>query len=367
MRSFIGFIKKEFLHIIRDPLTLIIIILIPIIELILFGYVLSNDLKNEQIAILDKSKDYVTTEIVQKITSSGYFEVENNLQSEKEIESEFQKGKIKAVMVFEKDFAKNLTAEMKADIQLILDSGDPNMANMIQFYLSSIIKDYQAEYNKKPIVMPIKAEINMEYNPELKSVFMFVPGLIGYILMLICALITSISITKEKELGTMEILLASPLPPYQIIVGKIIPYIIISFVNMLIILGISIFLFQVPIVGSLALLLAEGLLFISLALAVGIFISTISKTQQIAMMFSLVGLMLPTMLLSGFMYPISNMPKIIQIITLFIPARWFLVILKSIMLKGVGFAMIWQETLIIFVMTLFFVMLSIKKFKLRLE
>ena len=367
MRSFIGFIKKEFLHIIRDPLTLVIIIMIPIIELILFGYVLSNDMKNESIAILDKSKDNITAEITHKIASSGYFQIENILLNEKEIEAEFKKGKIKAVVIFEENFARKVVSENEAEVQLILDSGNPNSANLIQFYISSIIKDYQSQMNKTPNQQLINAEINLKYNPELRSVFMFVPGLIGFILMLICALITSISITREKELGTMEILLASPLPPYQIIVGKIIPYILISFVNMLIILAISTILFQVPIVGSLALLLAEGLLFISLALAVGIFISTIAKTQQIAMMISLVGLMLPTMLLSGFIYPISNMPTFIQVLTNLIPARWFLVILKSIMLKGVGIEMIWRETLILFVMTLFFIGLSIKKFKLRLE
>jgi len=367
MRSFIGFIKKEFLHILRDPLTLMIIVLIPIIELVLFGYVLSNDLKNEKIAILDHSKDEVTLNICNKITSSGYFEIEKKLQSEKQILAEFKKGKVKAVIVFENDFSKKLYAEKKANIQLILDAGDPNLANMTQYYLSSIIRNYLNSFNKGFGINIITPEVNMKYNPELKSVYMFVPGLFAFILMLICALITSVSITREKELGTMEILLASPLPPYQIIVGKIIPYILISFINMSLILAISYFVFQVPIVGSMVLLLAEGLLFICLALSVGILISTIAKAQQVAMMISLVGLMLPTMLLSGFIYPISNMPKIIQYFTLLIPARWFLVILKAIMLKGAGLEMIWKETLIIFGMTLLFILISVKKFKLRLE
>ena len=367
MNSFLGFVKKEFLHIFRDPLTLMIIFLIPLIELVLFGLVMTNDLKNEKIAVLDHAKDENTLNICNKITSSGYFEITKNLNSEKEILAEFKKGNISAVLVFENDFSKNLYSQKSAKVQFVLDTSNPNLANMVQLYLSQTIQTYIKSLNNNLKTDIFTTEMNMKYNPELKSVFMFVPGLIAYILMLICTLITSISITKEKELGTMEILLASPLPPYQIIGGKIIPYIFISIINMVTILLVSYFGFKVPIVGSLILLLSEGVLFICLALSLGIFISTVVKTQQVAMLVSLVGLLLPTMLLSGFIYPIANMPKIIQYFTALIPARWFLKILKAIMLKGAGLEMIWQETLIIFGMTLFFILLSVKKFKLRLE
>jgi ABC-2 type transport system permease protein len=207
----------------------------------------------------------------------------------------------------------------------------------------------------------------MNYNPELKSVFMFVPGVMTIILMLVSAMMTSISITREKELGTMEILLVSPLKPFQVIVGKVIPYIFLSVINAIVIILLSIFIFKMPVQGSLFLLGAESILFIVNALSLGILISTISKTQQTAMMVSLMGLMLPVILLSGFIFPISSMPLPLQVISNIIPAKWFIIILKGIMLKGVGLAYLWKETLVLLAMTLFFIGLSIKKYKIRLE
>jgi ABC-2 type transport system permease protein len=207
----------------------------------------------------------------------------------------------------------------------------------------------------------------MVYNPELKSVFMFVPGVMTVILMLVSAMMTSISITREKELGTMEILLVSPLKPFQVIIGKVIPYILLSVINAVMIILLSIFVFRMPIQGSLFLLGAESILFIINALSLGILISTVSTTQQTAMMVSLMGLMLPVILLSGFIFPISSMPIPLQAISNIIPAKWFIIILKGIMLKGVGLAYIWKETLILLGMTLFFIALSVKKYKIRLE
>jgi ABC-2 type transport system permease protein len=207
----------------------------------------------------------------------------------------------------------------------------------------------------------------MVYNPELKSVFMFVPGVMTIILMLVSAMMTSISITREKELGTMEILLVSPLKPFQVIVGKVIPYIFLSIINAVVIVLLSIFVFEMPIQGSLFLLALESVFFIITSLSLGILISTISATQQTAMMISLMGLMLPTILLSGFIFPISSMPLPLQVISNIIPAKWFILILKGIMLKGVGLFFIWKETLILIGMTLFFIALSVKKYKIRLE
>jgi ABC-2 type transport system permease protein len=207
----------------------------------------------------------------------------------------------------------------------------------------------------------------MVYNPELKSVYMFVPGVMTIILMLVSAMMTSISITREKELGTMEILLVSPLKPLQVIVGKVFPYIFLSVINAIVIVVLSIFIFKMPIEGSLLLLAFESVLFIISALALGILISTISATQQTAMMISLMGLMLPVILLSGFIFPIASMPLPLQVISNIIPAKWFIIIIKGIMLKGVGLEYVWKETLILVGMTAFFMAISVKKYKIRLE
>jgi ABC-2 type transport system permease protein len=230
----------------------------------------------------------------------------------------------------------------------------------LQNYTQTINKNVKIPYQ-------IVTKTRMVYNQELKSVFMFVPGVMTIILMLVSAMMTSISITREKELGTMEILLVSPLKPFQVIIGKVVPYIFLSVINAIIIIVLSIFIFEMPVQGSLFLLGAESILFIITSLSLGILISTVSATQQTAMMVSLMGLMLPVILLSGFIFPITSMPLPLQIISNIIPAKWFIIIVKGIMLKGVGLSFIWKETLILVGMTLFFIVLSTKKYKIRLE
>ena len=368
MKRFIGFIKKEFYHIFRDKRTLFILFGMPIVQILLFGFAITNEINNVDIAVLDKSKDANTQEIIYKISSSKYFSLKNFIENEADIESVFKKGKVKAVLVFEKDFSKKLTKENNASIQIITDATDPNTANTISNFVGSILQNYQQEINKGiQITYQIKPETRMAYNQELKSVFMFVPGVMTIILMLVSAMMTSISITKEKELGTMEILLVSPLKPFQVIIGKVVPYIFLSVINAIVIIVLSIFIFRMPIEGSLFLLGFESVLFIINALSLGILISTISETQQTAMMISLMGLMLPVILLSGFIFPISSMPLPLQVISNVIPATWYITILKGIMLKGVGLAILWKETLVLLGMTVFFIALSIKKYKIRLE
>ncbi len=368
MKRFIGFIKKEFYHIFRDRRSLFILFGMPIAQIMLFGFAITNEINNVDIAVLDHSKDATTQEIINKISASKYFSLKEIIEREVDIESVFKKGKVKAVLVFEKDFSKKLIKENNATVQIITDATDPNTANTISNFTSSILKKYQQELNKDvQIAYQIVPQTRMNYNPELKSVFMFVPGVMTIILMLVSAMMTSISITREKELGTMEILLVSPLKPFQVIVGKVIPYIFLSVINAIVIILLSIFIFKMPVQGSLFLLGAESILFIVNALSLGILISTISKTQQTAMMVSLMGLMLPVILLSGFIFPITSMPLPLQAISNIIPAKWFIIILKGIMLKGVGLAYLWKETLVLLAMTLFFIGLSIKKYKIRLE
>lgn len=239
---------------------------------------------------------------------------------------------------------------------------------MILNYTQAIIANYQAGLNDRAALpFSISVTTQMYYNQELKGVYMFVPGLMSIILMLVTAMMTSISITREKELGTMEILLATPMKPGIIIIGKVVPYLLLAFTNAIIVLLLGYFVFNVPVHGSLALLLAEMLLFILTVLSLGILISTITNSQQVALMASLMGLMLPTMLLSGFIFPIENMPLPLRIVSNIVPAKWFIIIIKSIMLKGLGLASIWKETLVLIFFMMFFLGLSIKKFTPRIS
>ncbi len=367
MKRFFGFVKKEFFHIFRDKRSLFILFGMPIAQILIFGFAITNEINNVDVAILDHANDVTTKELINKIASSKYFTIQM-IDDEKSIEKAFQQGRIKAVLNFEKDFSKKLETQHRASVQIITDATEPNTANTIVSYANAIFQNYMQEVNKdKHLPYSIVIDSQMIYNKELKSVFMFVPGVMTIILMLVSAMMTSISITKEKELGTMEILLVSPLKPFQVIVGKVIPYIFLSVINATVIILMSIFIFKMPVQGSFFLLGAESVLFIITSLSLGILISTISETQQNAMMISLMGLMLPTILLSGFIFPITSMPMPLQVISNIIPAKWFVVILKGIMLKGVGLSYIWKETLILVGMTLFFIVLSIKKYKIRLE
>lgn len=368
MNAFVGFIKKEVYHIVRDRRSLLILLGMPVAQILLFGFAITNEINNVDVAILDYSKDATTQEIINKIAASKYFSIEQVLTRESEIEPVFKKGKVKAVINFEPDFGNNLIKDRQATIQIITDATDPNTANTISNYINAIVQTYQKEQNEAiPQVYQIVTKTRMVYNPELKSVYMFVPGVMTVILMLISAMMTSISITKEKELGTMEILLVSPLKPLQVIAGKVVPYIFLSVFNAIVIVLLGIFVFHMPIQGSLLMLGLESVLFIITSLALGILISTVSNSQQTAMMASLMGLMLPTILLSGFIFPISSMPTILQIISNIIPAKWFIIIIKGILLKGVDITFVWKETLILLGMTLFFLAVSVKKYKIRLE
>lgn len=369
MHSFKGFVVKEFKQIYRDKRTLLVLFGMPIIQMILFGFAIRNEVEDAKIMVLDGSRDQVTRQIISKVDASNYFTVEGEIQRFDEIEKLFREGEIDEVIVFEQNFARKLKRGEQPQVKIISDASNPNLAQLIQQYTSAIIVDYQENH-----VRPAGAAqngavpfVSMMFNPELESVNLFVPGLIAVILMLISALMTSISITREKEMGNMEILLVSPLRPNQIIIGKVLPYLVLSFVNVLTILALARLVFGVPFKGSYTLFFVESLLFIFTALALGVFISTRANNQQTAMMASLAGLLLPTVLLSGFIFPISSMPSVLQWISTLIPARWFLVIVRSIMLKDTGLLLVWKETLILVIMTAGFIALSVKNFKIRLE
>jgi ABC-2 type transport system permease protein len=362
-----GFIIKEFFHIFRDRRSLIILFGMPIVQILLFGFAITNEIRNVNIAILDKAHDTSSERIIEKMLASGYFVMNGYLETEDEIEPIFQKGKIKAIIVFGPDLDKNLASGGTAPIQIIADATDPNTANTIANYAASIVRDYQEEINPD-VTLPLQIvpEVRMLYNPELKGVFMFIPGTMTVILMLVSAMMTSISIAREKEMGTMEVLLVSPLKPVQVVAGKVLPYILLSSINATVILLLGYFVFKMPMQGSLLALMATTLLFIITTLSLGILISTVAHTQQMAMMMSLMGLMLPTIMLSGFVFPVDSMPWPLQVISNIIPAKWFILILKGLMLKGVSITYLWKEVLILVFMTLALIGLSVKKYAIRL-
>ncbi|MEQ8413594.1 MAG: ABC transporter permease [Imperialibacter sp.] len=367
MKRLTSLIRKEFYHIFRDKRTLLILFGMPVVQILLFGYAITNEIKDAHIAILDQSNDEVSRRLTDKLVASGYFLPDGQAESIGDVEQLFKEGRIKMAVVVEPDFADKLQHEGGASVQLLADATDPNMANTLVNYATAIIQNFQLELNQpgQPPIL-VGAEVRLQYNPSLKGVFLFVPGLITILLMLVSAMMTSISIAREKETGTMEVLLASPMNPGQVIIAKVVPYFSLAFLDAVVVLLLGRYVFGVPIMGSVPLLLAEIMLFIIMALSLGILISTVAQTQQTALLLSLMGLMLPTILLSGFIFPIENMPLPLQIISHIIPARWFIVIEKAIMLKGVGIAYFWKETLILIGFTVFFIGVSIKKFNVRL-
>lgn len=367
MKQFRTFILKEFAHVFRDRKTLLMLFGLPVAQIILFGFALSNEIRNTKIIVADYSRDEASTQLINRIEANRYFEVDKQLLSHQQIEAAFKDGKVRMAIVFPAGFGSDLKHLNKAQLQIITDASDPNTASSLTGYLNSVIRDYQSQLPGSQQPYRINPEIRMMYNPQLKGAPNFVPGVMALVLMIICVMMTSISIVREKELGTMEILLVSPFQPMLVILSKAVPYLLLSLVNLTVILLLSVFVLDLPVAGSLLLLVAESTLFIITALSLGLLISTRTDSQQTAMLLSLMGMLLPTMLFTGFMFPIENMPVPLQIISNLVPARWYYTIVKSVMIKGLGLSSVWKETLVLFGMAVFFLMVSLKSFKIRLS
>ncbi len=362
MKHFKIFIWKEFLHIWRDKKTLLIIILLPIIEILLFGFVLTSEINNVNLGIRNLDNSFWSGELVRKFRNSGYFEIQQ-LYTAHDVATALQSNRVKAVLEIKPDAERKLKAGETGIMQLLLDATDPNIARTIEVYITSITNNYLSQSGSVNKIIELKPL--MYYNQDLKSVFKSVPGLMAVVLMLICAMMTSVSLAREKETGSLDVLLVSPLQPWQIVIGKMIPYMVISFVNILMITGLSYFVFGVPIRGSLPMLFLFSGLFVICALSFGLLISTLVKTQQIAMMISLAGLMLPTVLLSGLIFPVRNMPQWLQILSGIFPARWFVEILSHIMLKNSPIHYYLQPAGSILLITAILLLIATKRFKLR--
>ncbi len=368
MNQFLLFVKKEFLHMMRDPKTLLILFGMPVVQVLLFGFVLSNEIKNTRIAVLDYAHDAGSQRLVDKITSGKYFDNWKNLYAQSEIEPAFLAGQIKATVVIPEGFYHQIMHNGLAQVQIITDGTDINTSNLISGFLTYIIYDFQSELLPPGTqAFRVIPEIRMLYNPQLLGAPNFVPGVMAMVLLLICVMMTAIAIVKEKERGTMEVLLVSPYRPAWIILSKAAPYLLLALVDLVAILLLSVYVLDLPVKGSVLLLFAESALFILTCLTLGILISIQTNSQVAAMMISLGGLMLPTILLSGFMFPVENMPIVLQGISNFVPSRWYYVIVKEIMIKGAGFGAVWKETLILAFMTGVLLLVSMKKFKIRLE
>lgn len=366
--QFWAFIQKEFYHVFRDRKSLLLLFGMPITQILIFGFALTNEIKNSKIVVCNYANDIASHEIINKIEASKYFEVEKLILSHSEIESAFKTGKVKLAIIFPANFNNDLSHLRKAQIQIIADASDPNTANTLTTYVTGIIMDYQQEIlNGSLLPMQITTDLRMIYNPELKGVYNFVPGVMALVLLIVCVLMTSVSIVREKELGTMEILLVSPFNPVMVVIAKAVPYFVLSLINLTIILVLSSTLMGMPINGSIFLLYFTSSILICTALALGLLISNSTDSQQTAMLLSLMGMLLPTVLFTGFMFPIENMPMPLQYISNLIPSKWYFIIVKSIMIKGLGIKAIWKEILILSIMALFLLLVNIKKFKTRLE
>lgn len=367
MKQFLSCVKKEFRHILRDRQTLLILLGMPVALIMIFGFALTTEVKNSKFAVLDFSKDVSTRALVNELDASRYFDLAAELHSPQEIETMFHTGKAKVVVVFPPGFAADLQHVNKAPVQIIADASDPNVATTLAGYAANIMMDYLDRYKQeRKLPYTINTQLRMLYNPQLKGTYNFVPGVIAMILMLVCTMMTAITVVREKETGTMEVLLVSPIPPVMLILAKAVPYALVSFINVISILLLSVFVLEVPIQGSLVLLLAESILFTATCLSLGLLISTATASQQMAMFISLTGLFLPTVMLSGFLFPIENMPTILQVISHIVPARWYYQIVRGVMIQGLPFGAVWKETLILGGMTVVFLGAALRNFKTRL-
>ncbi|MEJ2541331.1 MAG: ABC transporter permease [Gemmatimonadota bacterium] len=373
---------KEFRHILRDRRTLAILLLLPLAQVLLFGFAVRTDIRGIRVAVVDPSPDAASLSLQAVFQGTDLFQVVAVVGSVERLPPLFQRGAIDQALVFPPDFARALGRPGGATVQVITDASDPNTGSTMRAYADRVVEGWRsralpraggtARYASGPVPptpggVRIEPRVRMRFNPTLESVNLFVPGLIAVLLTVVSALMSAISLSREKETGTLEVLLVSPLRPWQIIAGKLLPYMTMGFLNLASVLLAARLVFGVPFRGSLPLLVAESLLFILASMGLGVLIAARTSTQRTAMVGALMGLMLPTLLLSGMIFPISSMPGWLQALSNVVPGRWFLLVARGIMLKGVGLAELWQETAILSAMTAGLIVASIRAFNVRLD
>ena len=361
MKQFFSFVHKEFYHILRDGRTMLILLGMPVVQILLFGFAINMEVQHIRTVVFDPAQDAATRDITERLMANPYFHMQGYMYSPNEINKLLQRGETDVAIVYEQNFNENLVHSKKAQLQIIADASNPNTGTIVANYVTAIVSEYRPH-----IPYRIEVENKLLYNPEMKSAYTFVPGIMGLVLMIICAIMTSISIVREKERGTMEVLLASPLKPGTVLISKTVPYLALSFINLITILLLSYFVLDVPIQGNLALLIAVSVLFIFLALSLGLLISTLVQTQVTAVLISGIGLMMPTLILSGMIFPIDNMPEPLQWASSVVPARWYIAAVKKVMIEGLGFTHVAKEVGILAGMVVFLIGASIAKIKNRL-
>lgn len=364
-------IRKELLHIRRDPLSLVLLLLLPVFILVLYGYALNFDVKHLSLAVVDLDGSEASRELVSRLTAGEYFDLNYRLNSISGVDELFNHERIKIALVIPVNFSRELLAGRSPSLQILVDGTNPTPAQTGLGYLNNILMQYAvnlnlellARYGMSKIKLPLEVRSRVWYNPELKSSRFLVPGLMAFVLMVIIVLATSLTIVREIEKKTMDQLLLSPLTPVELVAGKIIPYLFLSLAGAILVLLAGRVLFGVAVRGNYFLLLLVVVIFLFCGLSQGLLISTVAGSQPVAFLLSGISTLLPTFILSGFVFPIRNMPAVIQAISYIIPARYFLVCLRSIILKGVGLQSFYRELIFMSVYGLFITLLSLLKLK----
>ena len=353
MKQFISFIIKETRHILRDKRTMLILFGMPVVMMLLFGFAISTDVKNVRTVVVLSSVDHETQKKVEALGASEYFNILYKVNTPAEAEQLIRRQKADIAIVFGLDFASR-----HSGIQLITDGADPNMAQMYSNYAMQILSSSSTHHSS--------LSNKLLYNPQMRSCYNFVPGIIGMLLMLICAMMTSISIVREKERGTMEVLLVSPVRPLMIIIAKAVPYLILAFIILSAILLISKYILLVPLTVSLFWIVAVSGIYIIVALSLGLLISTVAKTQLVALLASAMMLIMPCVLLSGMMFPVESMPEILQYVASILPPRYYIAAIRKLMIMGVGIDKVAHEVLVLCIMAFVLLSAALLKFNKRL-
>ncbi len=374
MTALAGLLRKEWFHIRRDRRTATVLVALPVVQVLLFGYAIRTDVNDVRLAVVDPAPNNVTLAIRDRFAAAGVFRIVAVVPRTEDLDPLLQSGSAQQAIVFGHDLAADLGRGEPAQLLVITDATEPNTGSLLQAYAEAVIQGYERETGARragPVgpsnSIAIIPEVRLRFNPTRASSNLFVPGLMAFVLTIISSLMTAISLTREKETGTMEALLVSPLRPWEIIVGKMTPYLAVGFISMIAVLVEARLVFRVPLRGSVLLLLFEGTLFILVSLALGLLISARTSSQRLAMMGALLGTMLPNVLLSGFIFPLESMPAPLQWISYVIPGRWFVAIARGIMLKGIGLEYVWRETLFLAAMAAVLLAASVRSFHERLE
>jgi ABC-2 type transport system permease protein len=337
----------------------------PVVLVMLFGYSIKNEINNANIAVLDYSQSTHSRQLINSLTASGYFTVNQGLSDAKDAESFFQKGTGSMVVVIPQHFEEDIVKNRHANIQLVMDASDLNVSTTLVSYVNQVVMQYQKSLGQIA-VQPVDIRVKMQYNPKLESAYMFIPGNIALIMILITSLMTSITLSKERETGSWRLLAITPANQFVIVLGKIIPYMLLSLICTAIVIVLGIVIFKMPMHGSIALLMLLCFLFMFTACSLGVLISVLTGTQQVAMLICMLGFFLPTLLLSDFIFPIENMPMVLQIFSHIVPAKWFILALRDIMIKGAGLELLWLPVTILSGLTVFLISLSIRRLSKRI-